>query len=164
MIGKRVFKELHNNFSSAVTSEAQKSEESFLAFCSPKGSSLNYFLLQLNTASAIHCSPPGQAFRVDLTESEIEHYTKELIEEAKARDDSIASIPVDDVSVENVLFPTIQYEQEENPCGTTITFAKNVHVEQGVRNKAMVAEMAISKFMVERRMRADLYERFKRLN
>jgi len=167
MIGKRVFKELENNLSTSVTQQcgANVSEEGFLAFCSPKGSSLFTFFQQLNNASGVHEKYPiNQVFRVDLTESEIELYAKELLEEAKARDDAIASIPLDEVSVENVLFPSIQHEQEESPTETSISFPKDIHTDKGVRDKSTEASKAWSKFEVERCIRVDLFERYKRLS
>jgi len=167
LIGKRVFKELGNNISTAVIEHCggNASEERFLAFCSPRGSSLYSFFRQLNNASGVHEKYPiRHTFRVDLTETEIEYYVKELLEEAKARDDAIAAIPLDKVSVENVLFPSIQYEQEESPNETTLSFPNHVHTEKGVREKATEAQKVLSKFEVERKMRVDLFERYKQLS
>jgi len=165
-LAKRVFKELGSNLSSAVIRQcgANVSEEKFLAYCSPKGTSLNSFFRQLNAASAINEKCPlGHSFRVDLTETEMKHYIEDLIDEAKSRDDAIASIPLDEVTVENVLFPTIQYEQEESPNASTIFFPQNVHTEKAVRDKATEAFTALSKFEVERSMRVELFQRYKRL-
>jgi len=167
LIGKRVLKELGNNISSAVIEHcgSKVSEESFLEFCSPKGCSLHFFFRQLNNASGVHEKYPiRHAFRMDLTESEIGYYVKELLEEAKERDDKIAAIPLDEVSVENVLHPSIQNEQEWSPNETTISFPKHVHPVKGVREKATEALKVLSKFEVERSMRVDLFERYKQLS
>lgn len=94
------------------------------------------------------------------TPEELHKKTDEIIRLYKEVNDTIASVPLDDVSVNNVMDPYVRVCTDTQIHENCITFLQNVSTDPAVRDASTQADKRISACKVSLSMRKDVYERF----
>ncbi|OLY81524.1 Thimet oligopeptidase [Smittium mucronatum] len=94
----------------------------------------------------------------NITIDEINLKVSELIEKGKSVHDQVASIPIQDVTFDNVIVPLATYENESMVDYSTITFLQHVSPDKSLRDASMEAEKKLEDFQIDCQMRRDVYK------
>lgn len=93
----------------------------------------------------------------DLSVEDIKVRTKQILNEYKAAEDKIAAIPLNKVTIDNVLMPISKISMETNPRIEELIFLMHVSPEQELRDASTEAEKEIEAFFVTSGMRVDVF-------
>ncbi|GEQ66490.1 hypothetical protein JCM33374_g153 [Metschnikowia sp. JCM 33374] len=96
-----------------------------------------------------------------LTPEEILQQAKEIVADDISFNDGIASIK--EPTVENVLMPSINYENENSKRANVITFYQYVSTDKQVRDASTQAEQIMDESSIEQSSRQDLFEVYNKL-
>ncbi|PVV00158.1 hypothetical protein BB559_000078 [Furculomyces boomerangus] len=94
---------------------------------------------------------------------EIQDVVEKLIKQGKAINDQIASVPLTEVSFENVIAPLAIDSNQSMVDYSKVTFLQHVSSSREIRDASMEAEKKLEEFDIECRMRKDVYRVVKAL-
>ncbi|KAM3706119.1 hypothetical protein ACJW30_03G131000 [Castanea mollissima] len=100
---------------------------------------------------------PGSNVRVNLSPSEILRLADRIIANSKAVHDKVASVPLDKVSIVNVVSPLAELEAEQFPLIQSCVFPKFVSSSDEVRKASAEAERRLDAHALMCSMREDVY-------
>lgn len=100
-----------------------------------------------------------QGLSWNLTPEEIANKTDELIAKTQKVLDSITSIPIQDVSCDNVLKPLADLRSETSAVRNGLDFYQHVHPDKEKRDASTESDKKLSDFEVKMEMNKDVFDR-----
>ncbi|CAL4972605.1 unnamed protein product [Urochloa decumbens] len=100
---------------------------------------------------------PGFTAQVNLSAAEIKKLADHIIAKAKETYDSVAAVPLDKVSFENVVVPLAELDALQFPLVQACVLPRMVSPSEDVRKASADAEKRLDSHFVLRRQREDVY-------
>ncbi|OMJ24533.1 Thimet oligopeptidase [Smittium culicis] len=115
------------------------------------------------TSRTVHQEPASNLPNFNISIEDINTKADELIAKGKAVHDQVASVPLDEISFDNVIVPLATYENESMVDYSAVTFLQHVSTDKNIRDASMEAEKKLEDFHIESQMRRDVYKVIKAL-